>query len=220
MAVCVMSVGSHAHDVRLVLLALAVGGIGPGALVLTRVARDAVLMRALCKRSETGEFGGVPVRWLDGAIPFVAGVWRPAVFLPRDLNERLAPSEVRAVVLHEDHHRRHAAPRRLLLLGVVGSLFPVPAVRRALDAERAAIEIEADQDALAHGATLRGLAAALLKLGSTTAPAGAGFSTLTEKRLEHLLTAPALPPRRPALRRFLPALVLAVAAACSLVSAL
>jgi hypothetical protein len=188
MAVCLLRTTSpHTHELRTLAL-VTVGLLAvPMAVGSWRVWEGFRLERALRARSADGLLGGLAVRWLDAPSPFVAGLWRPAIYVPRDVEVLLAPGELHAVLLHEEHHRRQMAPRRLLVLELIDSLLPIRRVRHIIESERATLEIEADRAALAAGATRRALAAALLKLPALAAPTAAGFGAATEIRLAHLL---------------------------------
>lgn len=177
----------HGAQIRALMVLFAGAACLLAAVAMWRVGRELLLGRRLHHASKPGEVNGVAIRRLHVDAPFVAGIIRPTIYWPADVPARLSERERRAVVLHEEHHRRHAAPRRLLVLGVFGTLIPVPPFRRHLDVMRAQLEIEADEGALAAGATRGALASALLKLAPTRASYGAGFTTAADLRLRSLL---------------------------------
>lgn len=195
-ALCAQRAASpHGGQVRALVVALAAAAVVPALLALWRVSREVLLELRLRAESAPGEVAGVSVRWLDAQAPFVAGIVRPTIYWPRRFNYALLPGERRAVVLHEEHHRCHGAPRRLLLLGLVGTLAPAHSLRRYVDLLRAELEIEADAGALAAGATRASLASALLRLAPASAIHGAGFTTAVDVRVRSLLGDRAAPPR-------------------------
>lgn len=120
--------------------------------------------------------------------PFVAGLRRPLIYCPPDLDERLSEFEVRAVLLHERHHQASHAPARLVVLASISPVLRhLPAGRRWLEMRRAVIEIEADEYALMAGARRADLARALLKLGPFAFdPALPSYASASELRLRHL----------------------------------
>jgi beta-lactamase regulating signal transducer with metallopeptidase domain len=154
------------------------------------------LARRLRRESTPGTEFGISVRRVNAAAgPFVAGFREPSIYCPIDLANRLEPAELRAVLLHEEHHRRTGAPLRLLPYGALSVAIPVPAVRGWASRARSVVEIEADRDALRAGATRPALAAALLRL-SDSGPVGvAAFATAAELRVRALLGEDPLPVR-------------------------
>jgi beta-lactamase regulating signal transducer with metallopeptidase domain len=146
------------------------------------------LARLLRRDSTPGLEAGIAIRRIDiGSGPFVAGLREPSIFCPVDLAGRLAPAELRAVLLHEEHHRRTRAPLRLLPYDALAAAIPVPAVRALASRARAVVEIDADHDALRAGASRSALAAALLRLADSGPVGVAGFATAAEIRVLALL---------------------------------
>ena len=127
------------------------------------------------------------VSGLEAAV--VAGLRRPRIYCADDLPGRLDRDELRAVILHEHHHRLARAPARLVLIGALGPLLGRTEAGRAwLERERARIEISADDYALAAGASRAALASALVKLSGNGRPAWApGFASAADLRVRALL---------------------------------
>jgi Zn-dependent protease with chaperone function len=147
------------------------------------------LARALNARSAPDVPEGVACRIVQGGgrRAFVLGVIRPQIYLGDELMQRLDAHELRAVLLHEEHHRRTLAPLRavaleawLTLLGRVG-----PARRGLLD-RLTDLEEEADAAALRRGADPSALASALVKTDSSFA-LGTSFGTVSARRLRTLV---------------------------------
>lgn len=119
---------------------------------------------------------------------FVAGPLRPAIYVTHPLLAELDPGELRAVVLHEEHHRRHGDPLRSLALSSWGLLLGwLPAAAGWIERRSAHIEIEADRYALRNGATSAALASALLKCDRSGSLAAIGFASAADLRLRRLV---------------------------------
>jgi Zn-dependent protease with chaperone function len=103
---------------------------------------------------------------LETAAPlaFCAGLLCPRIYLSTGLLDALDDGELQAVLLHEDHHRRHRDPLRTLLVDVLGlSLFFLPLAKELRSLFVASAELEADRYA-ARRAGRPALAGALYKL--------------------------------------------------------
>lgn len=161
-------------------------------LYLVQVARGLIdhfrLVRSLRNFTSEGELGGVPVKYVMGVAPFVAGILRPNVYCDPGLVRRLTRQQQRAVALHEHHHLLRRDPLRLQLsraLRPIGQLLP--RVRARLDLHEARCEVNADRYALANGATRADIAGALLKMVEDDRLAQApGFLSVAELRLRAL----------------------------------
>jgi len=127
----------------------------------------------------------------------MSGVWgllAPRIVLPRRLLAALPAAELRAILLHEDAHRRRRDPLRALLQRLAAALlFFYPLTWLVLRHLRETAEIACDEAALAAGAgageQTRALARAL-RLGLAPAPALAAAAgrggTLLQRRLRRL----------------------------------
>lgn len=119
---------------------------------------------------------------------FVAGPFRPAIFVSGALLEVLDAAELEAVLLHEEHHRRTLAPLREMALAcwlrLVGGL---PAIVEWIERRMAHLEIEADRYALAAGASSAALASALIKCDRSAPLEGMAFSSAADLRLRRLV---------------------------------
>jgi Zn-dependent protease with chaperone function len=99
----------------------------------------------------------------------------------------LDTDELRAVLLHEEHHRRTLAPLRALALEAWLTLAGRAAPARAALLNRLTdLEVEADAAALRWGADPSALASALLKTDVSLA-AGASFAAASAERLRTLV---------------------------------
>ena len=163
------------------------------AAVLHHAHRHRQVATGLARLAYRGSLAGEPVELVPGLdAPLVAGLRAPRVFCGDDLHLRLDEEELRAVILHEQHHRRDRAPLRLVALSGLGTLVGRTAAGRAwIERERARIEIAADAHALAAGVSRAALAGALLKVSTVQRFASApGFATATDLRVRALLGEP------------------------------
>ena len=90
------------------------------------------------------------------------GLWRPAVYVSSGLLDALTPTQVRAILAHEESHRLRRDPLRLFICRAVGRLFATVPWGRDLVAQ---VELRAEirADRFARATTKRAyLAAALL----------------------------------------------------------
>ncbi len=146
------------------------------------------LGRSLRAMGRSNVVAGVPCHVIaaGGRSAFVLGAVRPRIYLGADLIDVLDRDELRAVLLHEEHHRRTRAPLRLAALGAWRWLAGASSqVGRTLDGRLARIEIDADRFALRHGASREAIARALLKSGPPAV--GIGFGAHASARVDHLL---------------------------------
>lgn len=158
------------------------------ALVVLRGIQHHRLVRVISASSVPDVEAGLAVERTNGIRnPFVAGLRQPVIFWPSDLADRIGPDELRAVLLHEDHHRRTYAPMKLLLIEALATGLPFAGIRRWARDSRASIEIAADRYALAAGADRSALAAALMRLSDQEPLGAAGFATAAEIRVRALL---------------------------------
>lgn len=193
---CGMVMGIHLELV-VVGLALALFAVVActAALLAVRHVRLTARLRAGAVR---GLADGIEFEVVPGAMPFVAGLVHPRIFLDDDVFDGLDPGQRRAVLLHEQAHRDHRDPARLVVLEAVRRCLAwIPGVSAAERSARAQLEILADQRALALGATRRDLAGALLHLAPTPATTGASFGAVAEQRIRALLDGRDAVPGRP-----------------------
>jgi hypothetical protein len=125
---------------------------------------------------------------LIGTDAVVVGAIRPRIYVGLDLVRALSEDELRAVLYHEDHHRKTLAPLRAAALTGWLRLFGRAAPVRHVVLDRLAdLESMADAEALRRGSTPGALARALLKGGE---PIGrqVAFSYAADRRVEHLLS--------------------------------
>jgi len=188
------------------LLALAGLGAAMLAAIAGRVVRMLRATRALTQRwlsrSHKLSMAGVsfPVYSVSDASSLLAvtGIFRPQVFISRDVAQALTGEELSAALAHELAHVHRFDNLKQLLLK--STQFPVSALRAA-DAEwTSASEIAADEIAVSQGASALELSSALIKVGrlsgkmfspqrlaaSHLVPCGCGAST--GMRAAHLRT--------------------------------
>jgi Zn-dependent protease with chaperone function len=112
----------------------------------------------------------VPGRMLGA---FCAGLMRPAIYLT-EATLRCAEAELRAVLAHEEHHRRRRDPLRLLLARAISDAFrPLPWFATLADHRAAVADLMADAAAVSATGGARPRAAALARFdehGAGVAP--------------------------------------------------
>jgi len=186
------------------------------ALLVADVVRSSRAMRTLSNGAyETTLFGApclvAPSLGMDA---LVVGSIRPRIFVGAAMLSRLSEDELRAVVYHEDHHRRVLAPLRAAALTAWLRLLGRSGTVRVVVMDRLAdLESLADADAIRRGSSPRALARALLQGESASQPAA--FSFAAERRVSRLLGLAADMPEVPSYRmpyEWLPVALLAVAA--------
>lgn len=184
------------------MLAVEVAAAGLLAIWTALLAHDLLLAfrlrRCLDQTSVPDEVDGVALRVIEGGPveAFVLGILRPTVYVGAASFGVLDAEELRAVVHHEDHHRRTRAPLRAAAveawLRIVGRWS---AARRLLWMRLAELESAADAHAMRRGVRPAAIAAALLKVEATTR-AGVSFIGTADHRITALLDAAAGRPRR------------------------
>jgi hypothetical protein len=99
---------------------------------------------------------------------FCFGFWRPRICVSTGLLELLSPAQLRAVLYHEDYHRKRRDPLRILLLETVATtFFFLPLVREWVVRFKIQIELAADRYTIAQAGT-EALAGALYRLLTVT----------------------------------------------------
>ncbi|CAN5841892.1 hypothetical protein BH24CHL6_BH24CHL6_08070 [soil metagenome] len=167
------------------------GGVLAGAwaiLVIRDVAAARRLGAALAVDSEQASLFGVRCRVTPalGVHALVLGAIRPQIFIGTRLLAGFAQDELKAVVYHEDHHRRTRAPLRASALAAwLRLLGRSERVRTIVDERLMDLETMADADAIRRGSSASSLARALLK--GDLSPQPVAFSYATDRRVEHLL---------------------------------
>jgi beta-lactamase regulating signal transducer with metallopeptidase domain len=157
-------------------------------LVARRLVDHGRFVRSLRRLAREGELGGVPVNYVDGVAPFVAGIVRPRLYCHPELVRTLTARQQRAVALHERHHIQRRDPLRLQLSSALRPLARLlPALHAHLDAHEVRYEIAADRFALRHGVTRADVAGALLAmLENDRLHLAPGFVSAAEARLRAL----------------------------------
>lgn len=184
------------------LFALALHGLGALAVRLWKTRRFVAGLRVAAvaappeslirSAAELGLARQVIVIATPQPIAFCFGLLRPRICVSAGLIETLTDGELRAVLLHEDHHRRRLDPLRGLVAEVLGaalSFLPIAGELRDLILMRA--ELAADDHAVRHAgrASLAGALHKILAQPLTVRfPSAAGVSGLsaTETRIAHL----------------------------------
>ena len=155
-----------------------------------------VVARELARTSEPTTAFGVPYMRLRsrGRGAFALGLLLPRIYVAEDLEFSLNRDELRAILLHEDHHRATRAPLRgaalLAWLAILGRITPV---RERLVSRLADLECLADAHAILRGVPPSAVASALVKTAGS-APVGLParlFGESSEPRVVALLDAAA-----------------------------
>jgi Zn-dependent protease with chaperone function len=126
----------------------------------------------------------------EAPLAFCVGLFRPRIYLSTSLVDALDERELKAVLLHEDHHRRHRDPLRTLLVDILGlTLFFLPIAGELRSLFTVSAELEADRYA-AYRAGRPSLAGALYKLLShplaVRLPQTVGLNGLSLAEAHHL----------------------------------
>ena len=127
-------------------------------------------------------------------MPATVGVLRPRIVLPRLLLERMPSPELRAILLHEDAHRRRFEPLQVVIQRVAaGGFYFFPPVWPLLARLRETSEMACDEAAVRAGVSRSDFARALartLAIGLEAQPVSTAFArgapSLTRRRLERL----------------------------------
>ena len=143
--------------------------------------------------AELGLDGQVIAIAAPNPLAFCFGLLRPRICVSLGLIETLTDAELRAVLLHEDHHRRRFDPLRGLAAESLAALFGfLPIVGELRDMALTQAELSADRHAVRY-AGRPPLAGALHKIlthpRAIHLPSAVGVSGLsaTETRIAHLL---------------------------------
>jgi len=150
-----------------VLGAVVLAGMVARGVGLLRATRDA--QRTWRQHSQKLHIDGlrVPVYCVEngGSLMAVTGIFRPTIFVAREIARTLSPEELRAALAHEMAHVSSFDNLKQLLLKITRA----PHWLKAMDAADVewtnASEIAADHDALAEGASVLELSSALIKVG-------------------------------------------------------
>ena len=137
--------------------------------LIRQLRRQRAFLRALPLRGAT-ELHGYTVRVFPGGPldVFCAGMLRPAVYVSERMLRETSSCELRAILLHEDHHRRRRDPLRLVLARVVSDAFrPLPPLASLADRQRALSDLSADAAAVRALGSAQPLAAALVRFDAS-----------------------------------------------------
>ena len=120
---------------------------------------------------------------------FTAGLWRPVIFVARDLARVLPANELAAVIAHEDAHRRRRDPLRLTVWRFLACmLFFLPVLRRLEEDMADEAEVAADDEAVAYAhIEPLALAAALVSVARLFGRTGPMDSVITAFHRDEML---------------------------------
>jgi len=152
--------------------ALLLAGMLARGVSILRATREA--HRGWSERSERMDVPAlrVPVYRVENGASLLAvtGIFRPRIFVAREITEVLSPDELRAALAHEIAHVSSCDNLKQLLLKITRAPRWLKALYSA-DAEWTRVsEIAADHGALADGATVLDLSSALIKVGRLNRP--------------------------------------------------
>ena len=185
------------------------------ALVVRELVRAQRVSWALARDARDTSMFGVPVRVTPAleTDAIVVGSIRPVIYVGANLVVALSDDELRAVVYHEDHHRRTRAPVRAAALDAWLRLLGRSNRVRGLFLDRLSdLEALADADAILRGSSPHALARALIKGEASLRPVS--FAYAAERRVGQLLDRAAGVPVESASRlpyEWLPVVLLTVA---------
>ena len=150
-------------------------------------------------------------------LALTAGFLKPRVFLSTKLVDALDEKELRAVVLHELHHRDSRDPLKGLAVSFISDLlFFLPISRFLRKTYSLTAEIAADAHSVDNRADPLDLVASLLKVRKIGGPAASWFFDPATERVKRLLGEPSKV-RRPLARVLLTAVLLAATTFIALV---
>jgi TonB family protein len=209
---------SLGHGVGLAALdrPLAVAWVGTSAVAVAAMLAMAAALAARRRRWRRAEVDGVPVLVSEDTGPAVVGFVRPAIVLPRWVEE--ADAGPRGLMIEHEREHLRARDLQLLALGMAAAaLVPwSPAGWWMLRRLRLAVEVDCDARVLAHGGDVRTYGALLLEVGRRGGRRGlaAAFSQPArslERRLR-MMTTPVPRHPGPAVAAFLTVVLLGGAA--------
>lgn len=159
------------------------------ALLVRSLRQGRRLTGALRSRSVPTRIQGIECRVVFGPErrAFVLGAVRPTIYIGEALLEGLDTDELRAVLLHEDFHRRTLGPLRAASLEAWRRLaLPLGRVEAALTDRLVDLERAADRYAVGHGASPAGVASALVKVDAAGG-SWVAFASAADRRVGGLL---------------------------------
>ncbi len=119
-----------------------------GATAIALALGSTALARASSARSRADDIAGVPCQVIQDRSrqAFVAGILRPTVYVTSGAIDALTADELRAVLLHEDHHAGTRAPLRATFVDAWLLIVRLaPPVRRRLQSRLVVLETTADR---------------------------------------------------------------------------
>ncbi|MEO5919240.1 MAG: hypothetical protein ABIQ17_06740 [Candidatus Limnocylindrales bacterium] len=148
------------------------------------------LSKAIWPQTVAARVQGIECRVVmgPGRPAFVLGARHPTIYVGESLLNGLEEHELRAILLHEEYHRRTYGPLRAASLEAWISLAsPIARVTKALADRLVDLERAADRYALGHGATAAGIASALVKVEAAEVGSRVAFTSAADRRVGGLL---------------------------------
>ena len=172
----------------------------------------------------------LPVRGRKGSVviiddlsetAFTHGIFRPRIFLTRGLLKGLDRDELKAVFLHELHHKREKDPLKFVLLSFFNDMFfYAPIVKYLVAKLKIKIEHASDDAAAKKAGERLALASALVKVAkgncAAFAPASITGNNQVSARIKRLIDGKEPSRSRPAFRAIVSSVAVALFLAFSL----
>ncbi len=162
---------------------------------LSKAARNAITSDAAIRRLPLYHRGGAVVMILDSKVKtaFTHGLLRPRIYISKGFIDSLDRAQLKAVILHELHHKRRFDPLRFLIYSMIAdTFFYMPVLKDLIGRLRTRKEAEADKAACRDLCERLTLAAAIVKaasfnlMGLSAVPSITG-SGQTRARVESLI---------------------------------
>lgn len=219
--------GGYIEAARLLLIwtgaSISIAGVVYG---LAKAARNAILSEMAIRRLPIYQRSASVVLILDSKIKtaFTHGLLRPRIYISKGLIDSLDRAELKAVVLHELHHKKRFDPLRFLLYSLLTDIFfYIPVLRDLLGSLRIRKEAAADEAACRDLSERLTLAAAIVKAASfNTGNTSVGAASITgggeaRTRIERLVEAKKIRFKTPDRRRIALSIIGATFVAASII---
>jgi hypothetical protein len=176
-----------------IVLAMAMGGLAVGAVMIWAAVRELAAARAFERRLTAQDPHPLHDAFvIPGERPqaFCAGLVNPRVYVSSGAVALLDETALSAVLAHEAHHARRRDPLRHAVGRVLArALFFVPGLGALVRRQQSLAELGADESAVSAGPEARSALARAMLTFSESSPAG-GSVGIDPLRVDHLLGEP------------------------------